>query len=333
MENCEKNCGGCPLRHLSLAEYQQQKEQLFKSKLQNLSCQQFVMDKSLFVPDGHRRRACFAFMRQKGKLLLGFNQEQSHQIYDVSNCYLLTERLNRNLQNLHNLADSLKVPKGDMWVLDSEVGIDITFEFPQELSLDSRMDIFELVQNCPDIIRISHLRNANYPAEPVIEKAKPYIHIGRYQVFVSADTFLQPSAMSEQSLIGLVQTYLSGVEGNIADLFCGLGTFSYVLAENKKNQILAADSSTDLLENFKTSINKNMISNIKICKKNLFKYPLDEAELKGVKAVVFDPPRAGALAQVRAIIKSAYKPQVVVAVSCNTDTFIRDANVLCAGGY
>ena len=48
-------------------------------------------------------------------------------------------------------------------------------------------------------------------------------------------------------------------------------------------------------------------------------------------AVLFDPPRAGAEAQARAL--AAAGPPLVVAVSCNADSFARDARILIGGGY
>jgi 23S rRNA (uracil1939-C5)-methyltransferase len=55
------------------------------------------------------------------------------------------------------------------------------------------------------------------------------------------------------------------------------------------------------------------------------------ADLKFFETVVFDPPRAGAAAQVAEIVKSPV-PRVV-AVSCNPATFAKDANALVAGGF
>ena len=55
------------------------------------------------------------------------------------------------------------------------------------------------------------------------------------------------------------------------------------------------------------------------------------AELKGFDAVVFDPPRQGAEAQARELVKSAVP--IVVAVSCDATTFARDARILVDGGY
>jgi 23S rRNA (uracil1939-C5)-methyltransferase len=54
-------------------------------------------------------------------------------------------------------------------------------------------------------------------------------------------------------------------------------------------------------------------------------------ELRDYNAVVFDPPRQGAQAQAEKL--AASKIATVVAVSCNVQTFVRDAKILIDGGY
>ena len=61
------------------------------------------------------------------------------------------------------------------------------------------------------------------------------------------------------------------------------------------------------------------------------KRPLLAQELKRFDAVVFDPPRAGARAQA-AELAVAPVP-IVAAVSCNPETFARDARILVDGGF
>jgi 23S rRNA (uracil1939-C5)-methyltransferase len=65
--------------------------------------------------------------------------------------------------------------------------------------------------------------------------------------------------------------------------------------------------------------------------RDLFRRPLVPIELKGFDAVVFDPPRQGAQAQVREL--AASKVPTIIAVSCDADTFARDARILVDGGY
>lgn len=54
-------------------------------------------------------------------------------------------------------------------------------------------------------------------------------------------------------------------------------------------------------------------------------------EMRDYDAIVFDPPRQGAQAQVRQL--AASNVPVIVAVSCNVATFARDARILVDGGY
>jgi len=65
--------------------------------------------------------------------------------------------------------------------------------------------------------------------------------------------------------------------------------------------------------------------------RDLFKLPLTPIELNGYGAVVLDPPRAGAEAQVKALARS--KVPIVAYVSCDAASFARDAALLVAGGY
>ncbi|MBO6804887.1 MAG: class I SAM-dependent RNA methyltransferase, partial [Thalassospira sp.] len=59
--------------------------------------------------------------------------------------------------------------------------------------------------------------------------------------------------------------------------------------------------------------------------------PLVGDELSSFDLVVFDPPRAGALAQSETLAVDG--PEWIIAVSCNPATFSRDMRVLRNGGY
>lgn len=344
-----QNCGGCVHRGLSQEAYRQLKTENFKKILAPLG-KGFSIAEPVFIEDSTRRRAALAFRYAKKKLTLGFNESRSGNLIDLETCPLLTPRLNAVLPDIRKLvaavcaipytvkkgkkAVSQNISSGDVWLCEAQNGIDVVLEYDAPLELSHRMELFEQAQAMPDIIRLSHRRNTD-TAEPVIEKAKPFIKIGNYDVYIPAGTFLQPSAEGQSALTGLVEKYLGGTEGRIADLFCGVGTFSYVLAANIKNKIIAVDSSAELLGGFRESVNANRIPNIEIKAKNLFKYPLDAAELKDFAAVVLDPPRAGAAAQVRQLAAMAEnaRPEKIIMVSCNPHTFVNDAECLMSGGY
>jgi 23S rRNA (uracil1939-C5)-methyltransferase len=65
--------------------------------------------------------------------------------------------------------------------------------------------------------------------------------------------------------------------------------------------------------------------------RDLYRRPLDAAELARFDAVVLDPPRAGAAEQI-ARLAGSNVPRIAY-VSCNPGTFSRDARTLADGGY
>lgn len=345
-------CGGCSFRDLPLIDYQQQKVEQVRAVLRLITRQEFVFNEPVFIQDGSRRRASMAFARRKGKVVLGFNAAQSNEIINIDGCPLLTPRINRNLVFIRRLLEEItsvdcveqvrkktrkvfRIEKGDIWITEADNGLDLVLEFPYELNLELRQIIFEAVSAQDEIIRVSHRQSVNHRPETIMEKIKPHLLIAGREVYIPAGTFLQPSKAGEQALVGLVMENLKGVTGNIADLFCGVGTFSYALSALPEVRVAAADSSAELLSGFQDSLNRQMISNIEIINRNLFKYPLAGKELYGFSAIVFDPPRAGAKEQVTAIaaLDNAVKPAKIVAVSCNPHSFVRDADILIGGGY
>lgn len=346
-------CGGCSLRHLNTEEYRQYKCALVQKALQSITRQNFNFSEPVFVPEGCRRRASFAFRRAKGGIVLGFNAHRSNEIVSLNACPQLTPGLNRGLVFFQSLLSELcRVPltvkegkkgkaktvyieKGDLWLTEADNGLDAVLEFDLPLNLELREIISERVGAANDIVRVSHRLGVDRPAETILEKGKPYVKTGGVSIFIPAGTFLQPSKEGQAALTALVLKYLGDTSGKIADLFCGAGTFSYPLAERPGNKVVAVDSSKELLEGFKNSVNRQMIANIEIINRNLFKYPLEGAELANFAAAVFDPPRAGAKEQALrlAALPAGKRPQKLIAVSCNPETFARDAEILQQGGY
>ena len=65
--------------------------------------------------------------------------------------------------------------------------------------------------------------------------------------------------------------------------------------------------------------------------RDLFRRPLLPDELAPFEAAVIDPPRAGAAAQIAEL--AAAKTPLIAHVSCNPQTFARDAAALTSAGY
>jgi 23S rRNA (uracil1939-C5)-methyltransferase len=100
-------CGGCPLRNLSTAEYQNGKTAHFNSLLAVIKQKDIPQGRPFFIADGTRRRAEFTFRCHKGTVAFGFNQRQSHEIADIENCLLLTPKINSVLKATKNFVTDL----------------------------------------------------------------------------------------------------------------------------------------------------------------------------------------------------------------------------------
>src|SRR5262249_55438248 len=110
----------------------------------------------------------------------------------------------------------------------------------------------------------------------------------------------------------------------------GVGTFSLRLA--RRGPVLAVESDTTALDALRHATRQAKgVKPITAMRRDLFRQPLNGPELRGLKGVVFDPPRAGAKAQAEALAASSV-PRLA-AVSCNPATFARDARTLIDGGY
>jgi 23S rRNA (uracil1939-C5)-methyltransferase len=121
-----------------------------------------------------------------------------------------------------------------------------------------------------------------------------------------------------------------GKSRRIIDLFAGCGTFSLRLARlGKVHAVESEDKPLKALDH--AARNSQGIKPVTIEKRDLFRRPMMVQELKNYDALVFDPPRAGAEAQVKELARSSIKR--VAAVSCNPVTLARDLRILVDGGY
>ena len=94
--NCEifDLCGGCAFRHKAKEQYRLEKFENFKKIISSIYDKNIKINDPVFISDGCRRRATFAFEYKKKQLVMGFNAVSSHQIVDIKNCSLLTLKLN-----------------------------------------------------------------------------------------------------------------------------------------------------------------------------------------------------------------------------------------------
>src|SRR5262249_10183288 len=146
--------------------------------------------------------------------------------------------------------------------------------------------------------------------ELVAQRAAPTVRIGRATVALPAGSFLQATALGEETLARHVLEHVDDAKA-VADLFAGVGPFALRLAETAR--VLAADSDAAAIDALRhAGAATRGLKPITVEQRDLFRRPFVAQELGGLDAVVFDPPRQGAEAQARELAKIGIP--VIVAV-------------------
>jgi 23S rRNA (uracil1939-C5)-methyltransferase len=257
-------------------------------------------------------------------LKVGFTAAGSHQIVPVDHCPILDPGLSGALNAAWAIAEPL-IPTAkpldiQMTATDNGLDVDVRGTGPLPATLISTLS------RAAEQHRLARLTRHG---ELVLMRSPPTIAIGAATVTLPQGSFLQATTAGEQALARLVLEHCKGAK-HIADLFCGVGPFTLRLATS--SQVSAFDSDAGAVTALhKAAKASSGLKPVKAEQRDLFRRPLMPQELRDYDAVVFDPPRQGAQAQVRQF--AASRVPVIVAVSCNTATFARDARILVDGGY
>ncbi|WP_426041103.1 class I SAM-dependent RNA methyltransferase [Brevundimonas sp. TWP2-3-4b1] len=323
------DCGGCSLQHWASGPYLDWKRDQVVGALARERIETEV-EATVAVPPGTRRRlALHARRLEDGRIVLGFKARKSWRLVEVSTCPVADPRLVAAFPALAKVAAAfLEHPKSAptlhvTWTLDG-MDVDVTGVERKSggLSADRQMQAIRAAREV-DVARLS------MAGETLMMARQPRVQFGPATVPLPAGGFLQAVPEAEAAMVERAVAAVKGAK-KVADLFCGTGTFTFPLATVASVQ--AADASAAGIAALKQGIGSARgMKPITAEARDLFRRPLSPYDLKGVEAIVFDPPRAGAIDQT-AQIKDT-KASVVVGVSCNPQTFARDARVLIDAGF
>lgn len=308
-------CGGCTLQHLSEAAYRTHKRERLAKALTGLETE---IREPLFLPPATRRRLAMTAKHRKSGPLLGFHARESDEVVNVQTCLIARPELIALLPALRTtLAGWLKKAEElDLALTLYPIGIDILITGPApDLEVRETIAAFAHAHKLP---RISWRREEREPSEPLILRETPILRFGDTIIAPPSGAFLQPSVEGEAALVNAVEEALKVAKGKIADLFAGLGTFGL------RHQAMMVEGDGEAFKAL-AGVSKNAK------RRDLFKDPLTPAELSEFGAIILDPPRAGAKAQSEQLARS--KAPIIAYVSCNPQSFARDARTLIEGGY
>ena len=318
-----KACGGCQLQHASDAFVADWKLQIVRKALmaQGLEAQLRPIHTS---PEQSRRRATIAVRRTKKGTLAGFHGRASGTITEIPDCRLLDPTLIAAIPVAEALATLGARRKGVLAVTLtlSEGGLDVAVTGGKPLDGPLELALAQATEK-------HGLARLSWDDEVIAMRHAPVQRFGTASVTPPPGAFLQATKDGEKALLKAVSEATRGAK-RIVDLFAGSGTFSLPLAENA--EVHAVEGEAAMVEALDQGWRRAQgLKRVTTEARDLFRRPLMPDELKSFDAVVLDPPRAGAEAQVDEIAQ-AQRP-VIAYVSCNPVTFARDAKTLVNAGY
>lgn len=318
-----RSCGGCQLQHASSDFVADFKHGIVGTALDVQGVETQVRP-TVTSPDRSRRRASFTARRTKKGAMVGFHGRKSDTIVPVPSCILVTPELIAALPLAEALAMVGTSRKAALTVAvtSSLEGLDVAVTGGKPLDGPLRISLASLCET-------HRLARLTWDDELIGMRHPPFQPMGKARVAPPPGAFLQATSHGQQVLTDLV-TEIVGEAKTVADLFAGCGTFALPLAE--RAEVYAYEGASTMVDALDAGWRqaqglKRVVSEVR----DLFQRPLMPDELARFGAVVIDPPRAGATAQI-AELAQARVPRIAH-VSCNPQTFARDARTLCDAGY
>lgn len=332
-------CGGCALQHLAPGAYLAWKREQAAAALGARGVEAEV-EPVRPVSSGSRRRTAFALRREGERARLCYHGRRSHELIAIDQCPLLEPRLAGLLPALSDLLAPLarsgakgKSRRGsgtgggseaeaEVWLTACDNGVDMTVKGAPAPGPGL---LARLAEAAPALGLIRVTVNGDL----MLQRESPRVRFGGVAAAPPPGVFLQAVEAAERELADLLVAGM-GEAKDAADLFAGLGAFTFPMARRARVTAVEADSQA-LAALAAAARGAGGLKPVTTLRRDLFRDPLAPAELRRFDVAALDPPRAGAAAQAAELAKSSV-PRIVMA-SCNPAAFARDARTLLDGGY
>ncbi|TGX55879.1 class I SAM-dependent RNA methyltransferase [Sphingomonas gei] len=317
-------CGSCQLQHLDDASWTQFIADRVAGALAAQGLETWIRA-PLLSPPNTRRRATLHAERRGRQVRLGFTRQNSHELIDLEECWVLVPELFALVAPLRGMLAAL-IPgtrRINVHLTQTDQGPDILIDGLEAEGL-AAAEALSAFSHRHHLARLSIDEgfgpSARYEPEPVT------VTLGGVAVPFPPGNFLQATPEGEASLVAAVQD-IAGEARAVADLFAGLGTFTFAFPKAK---VYAAEAARDPIMALKAAAGAAGRA-VFAEHRDLFRRPVTAKDLANFDAIILDPPRAGAREQITEIAQSG--TSLIAYVSCNPSTFARDAETLCQAGY
>lgn len=288
-------CGGCDFQQMNYENQLAAKVAIIKDCLTRIG--KINYEKEIEIvgspkPFNYRARAQWHADTRRKKF--GYFQRNSHKVIDVAHCPILTEDLQKAMNDLRE-----NFQWENFWSEKIEI---------EAAGANGKISVYsdEMIE----------------PTEEIFFEAQGE------KYFYSAKSFFQGNPLLIEKLIELVLQDASGK--NALDLYCGVGLFTLPLAR-KFEKVTGVEANREAIDFAEKSAEHARLENIRFYAESVDDF-LNENKLNDIDFILLDPPRSGAeKPTIENIIK--INPRKISYVSCEPSVLARDLRLLIDAGY
>ena len=327
-------CGGCTLQHWNFKNYNIWKTNKVSSQINTLSSNAEIKQ-MLTSSLRSRRHAKFIAKKTKSDTVIGFYEYKSHFISEIDKCIILDERLIRLIKEIKapiakimRLGQTINIHAN---ILDN--GVDLLIDGINNIPYKKLTNFNEYLMK-KNVVRLNRSQ-LNQPDDLLFVKENTSLSNNTFSstIFPPPGSFLQATIDGENAIIETVFKGLERINKKklVCELFSGCGTITLPLLSKGFN-INAYEIDTQSVNALNFASKKQGLGNkVNTKSRNLKNNPLTSEELNKFNAIIIDPPRSGAKSQFLNIAHS--NVPIIISISCNINTFVRDAKILIKNNY
>jgi len=303
-------------------------------------------------PKHYRNKVHATFAYERGKIISGLYEKNTHNVININTCMIQDDRANRIIATLTDMVNKSRIK-----AFDEDQGTGLlrhvlirtahkTGEILVVLVVAS--DYFpsrnnfakELMRKHPEITTI--VQNINDRKTSMILgydervlKGKGYIidELCGLTFRISPQSFYQVNSIQAEKIYEIALNFaeLTGEE-LVLDAYSGIGTIG-LIASKSARKVIGVESNTQAVYDSIKNAKANDIKNVKFYKDDASEFLLKAANHGENFDVVFlDPPREGSEESfLSSLVKT--NPRRVVYISCNSETQARDLKYLTRFNY
>lgn len=345
-----KLCGGCNYQGIEYEEQLNKKQSYVNELLSEFAKVNDIIPAE--NPYQYRNKVHASYIYQKGNVLAGMYQENSHKLVAIDSCQIEDQKARAIVQDIKNLIKSFKLTiydevekRGFLRHVLVRTGyktgqVLVTLVVGESMFPSKNNFVKALLKLHPEITTI--IMNINNKKTSMILGDRENVIYGKGYIEdvlcsktfrISPKSFYQINPVQTEVLYNKAIEYaaLTGKE-RVIDAYCGIGTIG-IIASDYAKEVIGVELNKDAIKDAIANAKINKVSNIRFYNDDAGQFMLNLAANKEkVDIVLMDPPRAGSdEAFLNSVVRLS--PNKVVYVSCNPETLARDLKYLVKNKY